>query len=326
MARAEAATLAQVGVVTAVPIRAAGGVVWRNAGTFAGEPTVEVAVIHRPRYDDWSFPKGKLASGESDLQGAVREVLEETGYHVRVGRPLGESRYEKNGMAGARTKVVRWWAMQAEEGAFSPTSEVDRLEWLSLADAGERLTRESDRDLLERFARGTAPTRTVLLVRHGSAGSSAEWAGDDRERPLDDCGVAQADELVHLLAQFEIGSILSADVRRCVETVAPVADALAVPVQETPLFSEVGYPGREAEAMALLRRQGDAQHDAIVCSQGAVIPDLLERMAGDDDFPIATSIPNRKGSTWALSIDADGSLVAADHLEAPAPSDCSGKL
>ena len=96
------------GVVTAVPIRAAGGVVWRHAATFAGEPTVEVAVIHRPRYDDWSLPKGKLASGESELQGAVREVLEETGYHVRVGRPLGESRYEKSGMGGARTKVVRW--------------------------------------------------------------------------------------------------------------------------------------------------------------------------------------------------------------------------
>jgi 8-oxo-(d)GTP phosphatase len=311
-----------VGVVTAVPIRAGGGVVWRQAVTVTGEPAVEVAIIHRPRYDDWSFPKGKLASGESDLQGAVREVLEETGYHVRVGRPLGESRYEKNGMAGARTKVVRWWAMQAEEGAFSVTAEVDRLEWLSLAEAGERLTRASDRELLERFARGTTPTRTLLLVRHASAGSSAAWSGDDRERPLDDCGVAQADELVHLLARFEIGSIVSADVRRCVETVAPVADALAVPVQEAPVFSEVGYPGREVEALALLRRQGDAQHDAIVCSQGAVIPDLLGRLASDDDFPLESPIPNRKGSTWALSIDAGGSLVAADYLEAPAPGVC----
>jgi 8-oxo-(d)GTP phosphatase len=315
-----------VGRVSAVPIRAAGGVVWRNGGTFAGEPSVEVAVIHRPRYDDWSFPKGKLTSGESDLQGAVREVLEETGYHVRVGRPLGESRYEKNGMAGARTKVVRWWAMQVEEGAFSPTAEVDRLEWLTLADAGERLTRASDRELLERFARGTTPTRTVLLVRHASAGSSAQWTGDDRDRPLDECGVAQADELVHLLAQYEIGSIVSADVRRCVETVAPVADALGVPVQEAPLFSEVGYPGREAEAMALLRRQGDAQHDAIVCSQGGVIPDLLVRMAGADDFPLETPVAHRKGSTWALSIDPDGALIAADYLEAPAPGDCGARL
>jgi 8-oxo-dGTP diphosphatase len=312
--------------VSPVQIRAGGGVVWRHATTVAGEPAVEIVVIHRPRYDDWSFPKGKLISGESDLEGAVREVLEETGYHVRVGRPLGESRYEKNGMAGTRTKVVRWWAMQAAEGTFSPTTEVDRLEWLSLADAVERLTRDSDRDLLERFARGTTPTRTVLLVRHASAGSSADWAGDDRERPLDECGVAQADELVHLLAQFEIGSILAADVLRCVATVAPVADALAVPVEEAPLFSEVGYPGREAEAVALLREQGDAQHDAIVCSQGAVIPDLLTRMAEIDDFPLERPIPNRKGSTWALSIDTDGMLVAADYLEAPQPLDCRGKL
>jgi len=150
----------------AVPIRAAGGVVWRHARGADGEAGVEVAVIHRPRYDDWSLPKGKLAAGESDLEGAVREVLEETGFHVRVGRPLGETRYEKAGPTGTRPKVVRWWAMQAEEGAFSPTREVDDLRWLSLAHASDRLTRSTDREVLERFARGTTPTRTVLLVTH----------------------------------------------------------------------------------------------------------------------------------------------------------------
>ena len=95
-------------------------------------------------------------------------------------------------------------------------------------------------------------------------------------------------------------------------------------VQPEPLLSEVGYPGREEEAVALLRRLGDADHDAVACSQGDVIPDLLGRLAAADGYPVESPLRNRKGSTWALSIDADGGLVAADHLEAPRARDLCG--
>lgn len=317
--------LADVGIdVSGPPIRAAGGVVWRRAGAPDPEAGVEVAVIHRPRYDDWSLPKGKLATGESDLEGAVREVLEETGFHVRVGRPLGETRYDKHTATGMRPKVVRWWAMQVEGGTFSPTREVDDLVWHSLADASGRLTRPTDREVLERFARGATPTRTVLLVRHASAGSRSAWTGDDRARPLDECGVAQADELVRILSRFEIGRILSADVERCAETVAPLAEAFGLDVQPGPLLSEVGYPGREVEAVALLRGLGDAEHDAVACSQGDVIPDLLSRLAVEDGYPLERPVRAAKGSTWAINLDLDGRLVAADYLDAPRPRDACG--
>lgn len=304
------------------PIRAAGGVVWR-ATAMNGDVTVEVAVIHRPRYDDWSLPKGKLAGGESDLEGAVREVLEETGFHVRVGRPLGETRYEKALPGGSRPKVVRWWAMQAEEGVFSPTREVDQLVWVSLADASDLLTRETDRDVLERFARGSQPARTVLVVRHALAGSRSAWPGDDRERPLDACGVAQADELVRILSRFEVGRIVSADVRRCVDTVAPLADALGIAVEEDPLLSEVGYPGRETEAARLICSLGDAEHDAVACSQGDVIPDLVARLAAADGYPLEEPVRAPKGSTWAVTIDVEGRVVAMDLIEAPHPPECA---
>ena len=180
MARDPSPALAEVGDVIGPPIRAAGGVVWRRVDGIDGESGVEVAVIHRPRYGDWSLPKGKVSAGESDLEGAVREVLEETGFHVRVGRGLGETRYVKSGGGGMRPKVVRWWAMQAEEGTFSATHEVDELRWLSLAEAADQVSRDTDRDVLERFARGTAPTRTVLLVRHGIG---RERLGMGRRRP-----------------------------------------------------------------------------------------------------------------------------------------------
>jgi 8-oxo-dGTP diphosphatase len=138
--------------VSVPPIRAAGGVLWRRAPDDVG--AVEVAVIHRPRYDDWSLPKGKLAAGESELDAAVREILEETGFHVRVGRSLGVTRYAKETEDGTRPKVVRWWAMRAEAGGFTPTGEVDELVWLAPSEAAERLSRSTDVEVLERFAAG----------------------------------------------------------------------------------------------------------------------------------------------------------------------------
>jgi 8-oxo-dGTP diphosphatase len=306
------------------PIRAAGGVLWRHAP--GDGDRVEVAVIHRPRYDDWSLPKGKLATGESELEAAVREILEETGFHVRVGRPLGVTRYSKETVSGARPKVVRWWAMQAEGGGFSPTREVDELTWMAPDQAVERLTRATDVEILERFTAVPGPTRTVLLVRHAMAGSRAAWRGDDRHRPLDECGVAQADELTRILSRFEVGRIVSADLRRCTETVALLAEAFGLDIESTPVVSEAGYPGHEDEAMALVRELGDAEHDAVVCSQGEVIPDLVRRLATTDGLAMDQPIRAAKGSTWALSLDLDGRLVSVEHFDAPRPLEECGDL
>jgi 8-oxo-dGTP diphosphatase len=162
----------------------------------------------------------------------------------------------------------------------------------------------------------------VLLVRHGAAGSSETWSGDDRERPLDTCGIAQADELVRILSRFEVGRIVSADVRRCVDTVQPLADAFGLEVAPEALLSEEAYPGREDEAEAMVRGLGDPEHDAVACSQGTVIPDLLKRMAAADGLPLEAAPRSPKGSTWALSLDADGRLVALDFFAAPAPTQC----
>jgi len=139
-------------------IQAAGGVVWRRGGRRGDR--LELAVIHRPRDDDWSFPKGKLEPGEEPLVGAVREVVEETGLRVLPGEPLAESRYLKATADGPRPKVVRWWAMEAIGGSFSPSTEVDAMRWLTPDEAGRVLSRRADRELLVRFmsAVGRAPS------------------------------------------------------------------------------------------------------------------------------------------------------------------------
>ena len=296
-------------------IRAAGGVVWRHATDDSGDDGIEIAVIHRPRYDDWSLPKGKLAPGETDIEGAVREVFEETGFRVKVGRPLGKVRYLKQTAESTRPKVVKYWAMQAETGAFSPNREVDELRWMSLAEAQGILTHEHDQDVLERFVRGPIMTGCVLLVRHGLAGDSSAWVGDDLLRPLDETGWAQAEELVRLLARFEVESIISADVLRCTQTVEPLASAIGLAIKEDELFSQHGYPTQEHETLNRIRDLGASLDTTVVCSQGEVIPDLLKRLAAEDhvDLPEGAS---KKGSVWALNFEGR-KLFSAEYFPPP---------
>ena len=300
-------------------IRAAGGVVWRPATDYSGEQGIEIAVIHRPRYDDWSLPKGKLSPGESDIEGAIREVFEETGYRVKVGRPLGKVRYLKQNGARTRPKVVKYWAMQAETGTFSPTREVDELRWMSLGEAEDILTHDHDRDLLQRFVRGPIMTGCVLLVRHAMAGNSSDWVGDDRLRPLDETGWAQSEELVRLLSRFEVQSIVSADFIRCTQTVEPLASAIGLAIKEDELFSELGYPTQEHETLNRIRDLGASLDTTVVCSQGDVIPDLLERLAMEDhvDLPEGAT---KKGSVWALNFEGR-KLFSAEYFPPPVITD-----
>ena len=121
-------------------VQAAGGVVSRDG---------RIALVHRPKYDDWTFPKGKLDSGEDFEQAAMREVEEETGLRCRLGRDLGETRYRDH---KDRPKVVRYWAMDGAEGDFEPNDEVDELRWVSIDEAKEMLSYDFDRDLVERVS------------------------------------------------------------------------------------------------------------------------------------------------------------------------------
>ena len=129
-------------------MRAAGGAVWRRSA----DGGVEVLVVHRPRYDDRTLPKGKCEAGESDEETAVREVLEETGLRCELGADLGDVRYVDH---QGRPKVVRYWAMTVLDGAFEPNDEVDEVAWLSLADAAAALSYQHDAVVLERLLPAT---------------------------------------------------------------------------------------------------------------------------------------------------------------------------
>jgi 8-oxo-dGTP diphosphatase len=124
----------------AAEVKASGGVVWRRSPR-----GLEVALVHRPRYDDWSFPKGKLDAGEGWEDAALREVQEEVGLNCRLGHELPPTSYRDN---KGREKVVRYWMMEPIDGEFVPSDEVDEMRWMPAADAGDLLSYEHDRELL----------------------------------------------------------------------------------------------------------------------------------------------------------------------------------
>lgn len=282
----------------------------------SGAEVVEVAIVHRPRYDDWSLPKGKLISGESEFEAALREVREETGYRARPGRSLGTVRYLKSSGGLSRPKVVRYWAMEASSGVFAPHEEVDGLRWIPLDEARKVLTHPTDREVMGRFSSQPPSTGLILLVRHASAGQRSKWKGDDRLRPLDGKGAMQAQALARFLIQFDVQGILSADFARCAQTVEPLGEITGVAVKDEPLLSEVGYPGHENEAMDLLCRLEEDGGAFVACSQGDVIPDLLGRLASRDRVPLNDDFVAPKGSVWVLCFSGS-KLCAVEYFPPP---------
>ena len=207
-------------------IRAAGALVWRP-----GPDGPMVALVHRPRYDDWSYPKGKCDRGEHPLTTAIREVTEETGTRVVLGRPLTPSLYDSDGTP----KLVSYWvARYVESVGFVPGHEVDEVRWLTVAQARQRLSYERDLALLDEFLAAPVVSSPLILLRHAAAGRKSQNGPDDLARPLDPRGTADAKVLAGLLASFGPCRVLTSAAERCVATVRPYAAAIGVPVEIEP--------------------------------------------------------------------------------------------
>ena len=173
----------------------------------------------------------------------------------------------------------------------------------------------------KKFVRGSATGRMVLLVRNASAVSRTIWEGDDVSRPLDACGWAQADELVRLLAHFDPTVIRAADVRRCEQTVEPLAASLGISIDREQLLAETRFAERRAEVMTMVRTIGGTHDCVVLCSQGEVIPDLVSRLSAQDDVDLPEPATSRKASVWALELQA-GRVVNAVYFPPPDPPEC----
>ena len=283
------------------PVRAAGGIVLRGEG-----PDRSVALVHRPRYDDWSFPKGKLDDGEDEAAAALREVEEETGLRCRLGPSVGAVTYRDR---RGRAKVVRYFRMDADGGRFTPNHEVDDLRWVPIEDAVRLLSYAHDRSLLRQVLAGL-PASALYVVRHAKAGIRAAWSGPDEERPLTRRGRKQARRLVERFQGLEIRRILSSPFLRCVQTVEPLGEARGLAVEAIPELREGASVEELLGALAWLD-----EGPTVVCGHGTEIRSMIDRLeAGGATIEGARGIA--KGSVWVLDREGER-IVAAHYLPAP---------
>jgi len=283
-----------------VVVEAAGALVWR-----VRTGRLQVALVHRPRYDDWSWPKGKLEPGESIVTAAWREVAEETGHDVVLGVPLPPLEYA---ISGGRTKRVHYWAAQvagrddaASLRARPPVprasrAEIDHVRWFDVEVAAARLTRADDRAplvaLVAAHAKGRLDTRAVVVARHGTARRRSGWAGGEDDRPLTPVGRRQAAHLVPVVSAFGAGRIVSSPWLRCVDTAQPYASAAQLPVEHVAGLSEAGHaadPGAVADVVeSLLQAPGDS----VLCTHRPVLPAVVAALASRSRRSVRDALPS----------------------------------
>jgi 8-oxo-dGTP diphosphatase len=242
-------------------VRAAGAVVLRRG---------RVLLVHRPAYDDWSFPKGKLDRGEASPVAAIREVEEETGVRVRLGVPLTTRSYPN----GARTKTVDYWVGRVigdpDVSRYLVNSEIDEVEWVDVDKAEKRLSYRRDRSTLGEALATGKKTRALVVLRHGLARSRKAWRKDDRKRPLLVAGAAQARAAAPVLEAFGVTRIVTSSSVRCVATVAPYAERSGCPVTATDRLSE--EDATDKSVLKVVDEIVGSDQDAVLCTHRPVLP------------------------------------------------------
>lgn len=255
-------------------IHAAGGIVWRprrGPATSTGKDRVEVLIVHRPSYDDWTFPKGKPDRGESLPVTAVREIDEETGYRVRLGHPLPETLYR---VRGGMKRVSYWVARPVgQPRTFVPNDEVDDVRWVRVKEARKLLTYDHDRMLLKAFTAlrdaKAHRTRTVIVLRHAQARVRTAWKRNDIDRPLTKPGEAQSAKLAPLLDAYGASRIVSSPAVRCVQTVEPYSHATKALLELDERLSEETKPKRVARSIATILER---KRPTVICSHRPTLP------------------------------------------------------
>jgi len=252
------------------------------AGAVVFRPGRRVLLVHRPRYDDWSFPKGKLDPGEHAAVAAVREVAEETGLHVRLGPPLDSQRYP----VGARGKTVHYWVgwpvSDHDVSGYLVNEEIDDVVWLPYDEAMARLSYERDRATLVEAKAQRKQTRTLVVLRHAKARTRKAWGKKpDKARPLVSLGHDQAQRLVTLLATYDVTRLVSSSSTRCLQTLQPYADSTGWDLEAHDGLSE-----EEASKKSVNAVVGDLFDDtrsSVLCTHRPVLPRVFEALGVEDE-------------------------------------------
>lgn len=263
-------------------IYAAGALCWREV-----DGQLLVAIIHRNRYNDWSWPKGKVDPGESLPETAVREIREETGLKVKLGVFLGIQEY---GLANGAEKQVHYWAAKVTDKAlnnskFTPDDEVASVDWITAEQVLKTLTYDHDKVYLERLValhkEGLLDTKPFVVLRHAKATPRNQWPKDEAHRPLVPLGHKQARALVAMLTAYGVKRVITSPWARCVQTVTPYAKTKGLKLVRRGQLTEFGSalgPQRTFKAVRKLVEEGKS---TVICSHRPALPTILDALCVD---------------------------------------------
>ncbi|MFF2031853.1 NUDIX domain-containing protein [Arthrobacter sp. NPDC058192] len=274
-----------------VAVTAAGAIPWRLNS--ANKDELEVLLIHRPRYDDWSWPKGKIDPGETIPECAVREVEEEIGLAAPLGIPLPPIHYH----VAAGLKVVHYWAVDVDGAALLPDGrEVDSVMWCAPEKAARLLSNPGDveplQHLADAHARGELETWPLLVVRHAKAKPRSSWTKAEGDRPLAATGIRQAQAVGRLLRAWKPVRIVSSPWLRCVATIAPYAKAAEVKVKLNESLTEHRHNRSPHKTAAVVEGLFDKQRAVALCTHRPALPTVLKQLAKHMSARLRDELPD----------------------------------
>lgn len=255
-------------------VQAAGCICWRP--TDKGD--LEVLLIHRPRYDDWSWPKGKVDDHETIPEAAFREVREEVGLSIRLGVPLPVVSYQVK----AGTKHVYYWSAEVPASAKgrADQQEVDKLRWVKPEQAFKILTNAGDRAPLEALVKlhstHDLAVRPALLIRHAKAKPRSSWSRAEGDRPLAATGKRQALAVTRLLQAWSPERVVSSPWLRCLSTVTPYAKTAGMKVKERPALTEDAHKRNPRKTAGVIKTLFDKDKPTVLCTHRPVLPTALK--------------------------------------------------
>ena len=289
-------------------ISAAGAVIWRKHK----DNFTEVAIIHRPKPDDWSFPKGKLELGESLIACAYREVFEETNLQTEFGPLLGQVEYfTPEGLK----KVTYWSAKVVGEKPFRANTEVDQLKWIPITKVMDNLTNESDKEIFDRFVKVKFNSKPFILLRHAKAVTRDEWQGEDDDRPLSSLGQNQAMRLLYTYQVFNIDQIHSSDAVRCYDTVKNMAKGLDIKLEISSKLNENTFKKDKEKAFDYARELIKEDKSILICSHNPILPKMLNQLTKKSEVE-ADEDKLSPADGWVIHRSGK-EIIQIDRLDAP---------
>ena len=303
-------------------IFAAGIICWREKGS-----DIEVLLVHREYYNDWSFPKGKQDPGELLPQTAVREVYEEAGLKLKLGRKLSTVRYLKEG----EDKEVHYWASKVRANStkkqnFEANEEIAKIEWLSAKKALTVLSYDHDRQLLlealELHAKKELETRALIVLRHAKATQRSDWKGEEAKRPLLPEGQKHAKDLIPVLAAFGPKVLITSPWKRCRDTVSPYAKWAKKTLVERGQLTELSTKKSPINTKKVVQGLLGESKSGLICTHRPALPSVLEPLATSASEElrekVLEAVSLRPGDfvVLRLTVGTKPRVVGVEHLSA----------